>query len=214
MAIIGYITNSGSIDKALLEVTRDTMNNLHCDKVYEDSTHDNTERPWLKYIMEEVKEGDTIVFHKLSNALANLVELTNLFRFCKNRQIRLVSVADQIDTSMLLYDSTAKDMMVCLTTFSAESYADKHKSKKLEHVPDSVKIIEKRRLQNKREMEIVHMYMCEFSYEEIKKAIGINSSRTIANALRKHGIKFCRKKYNRIGLEQGINDTETIKKDI
>lgn len=214
MAIIGYITNSGTIDKALLEVTRDTMNNLHCDKVYEDSTHDNTERPWLKYIMEEVKEGDTIVFHKLSNALANLVELTNLFRLCKNRQIRIVSVADQIDTSMLLYDSTAKDMMVCLTTFSAESYADKHKSKKLEHVPDSVKIIEKRRLQNEREMEIVHMYMCEFSYEEIKKAIGINSSRTIANALRKHGIKFCRKKYNRIGLEQGINDTETIKKNI
>ena len=213
MAIIGYITNSGAIDKTLLEVTRDTMKTLHCDNVYEDLTHDNTERPWLKYIMEEAKEGDTIVFHKLSNALANLVELTNLFRLCKSRQIRLVSVADQIDTSMLLYDSTAKDMMLCLTTFSAESYTDKHKSKKLEHVPDSAKVIEKRRLRDEREMKIVQMYISEFSYEEIKKAIGVSSSRTITHVLRKHGIQFCRKKYDRMGIEQGINDAESNTKD-
>lgn len=181
------------------------MQDLECEHIYRESTKDTTERPWLKYIMERAQEGDTIVFHKLSNALANTVELTNLARLCVGRSIRIVSVQDHIDSQRKYYEPTYNDFFVMLSTFSKESYNTKHKFKKLHEPPDSVIKIQEQRLKREREAKIINMYMSECTYQQIMDELNIKTRRTIANVLNRNHISLDRHKYDRKGYTQVLN---------
>lgn len=200
MAIVGYITDKEKISPEDLSLTMKILDDFHCEHIYYESTVFSTQRPRLKYIMEEIRHDDTIVLHKLSNALSNAVELTNLCRLCRIKGIRLVSVHDRIDTASKLFKTTSNDILTLLATFSTESYGTKHKNKKLEEVLDTVKKIEERRIQDEKERNIVNMYISECSHEEIMKTLNIGSTRTLYKVLKKYGVQICRKKYNRKGL--------------
>lgn len=195
MAITGYITDTEKIPKDILSTTMDIMNELKCDDIYTESTAETTARPRLKYIMEEVRTGDTLVFHKLSNALSNAVELGNLFRLCHNKKIRLISILDRIDTQLEEYKMSPQDLLLFFSSFSEEAYQSKHRNKKLQELPESAKAIEMQRKKDETDISIINMYMAEYSYDDIKKNLGVKSNRTIVKALKRHGINTCRQKY-------------------
>lgn len=200
MAVIGYITDTETIDKDVLSRTMDTMQELHCDVIHQESTSDSTERPKLKYIMENVHDGDCIVLHKFSNALANITELTNLFRLCVKANVRLVSVQDGIDSHGIYYKTTHKELLKLMSSFCLEAYLSKHRLKRLKDVPETAKKIMAMRRQSEREVRIVDMYMSEYTYQEIMDEFQIKSRRTITNILSKYNIPLSRQKYNRGGI--------------
>lgn len=206
MAIIGYIADTDTIDKTVLAKTRDLMLELGCDTIYEESTSLSTERPMLKYVLESTHDGDTLLFHKLSNALANTIELTNLCRLCMKQNVRIVSVQDKIDSLGVCFKPSHKDMFRLLSTFCQEAYASKHKMKKLKDIPDSARKIERQRQQEKKEVMIVDMYMSEFTYQEIRDKLNIKSNRTIMNVLQKHNVSLSRQKYKRNGISQSEDE--------
>ena len=196
MATLGYIANADTIAEKDLATTEKVMRDLGCETIHTESTKDTTERPWLKYIMEEVKEGDTVVFHKLSNALANAVELTNLCRLCYNKGVRLVSVLDSIDTKGEYCKCTSTDYVRMLATFSLESYDGKHKLKRDDNLP-SARRIAIQRAKDDKEVRILNMYMAGYSYQEIMDEQNISSRKSIANLLKRHNIEPNRLNYDR-----------------
>ena len=195
MATFGYIADTDTIAEKDLATTEKVMRDLGCESIHTESTKDTTERPWLKYIMEEVKEKDTIVFHKLSNALANVVELTNLCRLCYNKGVRLVSVLDSIDTKEEYCKFTPTDYLRMLATFNVEAYDSKHKQKE-EELP-SVRRIAIQRAKDDKEVRILNMYMAGYSYQEIMDEQNISSRKSIANLLKRHNIEPNRLNYDR-----------------
>lgn len=195
---LGYIVNKSSISEQDLLTTMEVMNTLHCDRIYEDSTELHTERPHLKYILEEVKEGDTIVFHKLSNALANSVELNNLFRLCDSKNLRIASVHDRLDTEGVIFSKESFCIISLLSLFQSESFSAMHKQKRLEDVPESAQVIKNKRMKDERNIKAIDMYIAGYSYKRIMETLGIGSTRTLWKIIQSFGVSLDRKHYDRM----------------
>lgn len=74
------------------------------DKSYEDKITGKTkERPQLKKMMEEVKEGDTVYCESISRLGRNLKDLIDIIDYLVNKGVRVVIVKESIDTNSNTY---------------------------------------------------------------------------------------------------------------
>lgn len=74
------------------------------DKSYEDKITGKTkERPQLKLMMEEVKEGDIVYCESISRLGRNLKDLIDIIDYLVNKGVRVVIVKEMIDTDSSTY---------------------------------------------------------------------------------------------------------------
>lgn len=78
--------------------------NIKFDKSYEDKMTGKTkERPQLKKMIEEVKEGDTVYCESISRLGRNLKDLIDIIDNLINKGVRVVILKEGIDTSNSTY---------------------------------------------------------------------------------------------------------------
>lgn len=78
--------------------------NIKFDKSYEDKMTGKTkERPQLKKMIEEVKEGDTVYCESISRLGRNLKDLIDIIDTLINKGVRVVILKEGIDTSNSTY---------------------------------------------------------------------------------------------------------------
>lgn len=70
------------------------------DKLYEEKlSGKNTDRPKLKEMLAYVREGDIVYIESISRLARNTRDFLNLVDYLQNKQVELVSLKENIDTS-------------------------------------------------------------------------------------------------------------------
>ena len=94
---IGYARVSTQDQK--LDLQLDDLKKWGCEKIYQEKMSSGKERPQLIKMMENFREGDTLIIWKLDRLGRTLKELIQLVESLSAKQVDFVSIKDTIDTS-------------------------------------------------------------------------------------------------------------------
>ena len=94
---IGYARVS-TIDQSL-DLQIDELKLAQCQQIFQEKVSSGKERPQLSKMLEQLREGDTVVVYKLDRLGRSLKELVNLIAHFQEKKIDFVSLKDAIDTS-------------------------------------------------------------------------------------------------------------------
>ncbi len=96
--LIGY--TRVSTDDQNLDLQRDALRCVGCDKIYEDrKSGAAADRPGLSTALEVAREGDTLVVWRLDRLGRSLKDLIKLVEILEARSIAFRSLQESIDTS-------------------------------------------------------------------------------------------------------------------
>lgn len=95
--IIGYARVSTQDQN--LDLQTDELTKLGCQKIYQEKVSSSRERPELIKMIENLREGDSVVVWKLDRLGRSLKELINLIETLQAKKVNFVSIKDSIDTS-------------------------------------------------------------------------------------------------------------------
>lgn len=188
MTTIGYINKDRGVDN--IKELQVMMKNLDCDIICLDTYTEGEDRIRWRYILEDIEDGDTLVIVSFSNAVTTLVELTILLRMCANRNIRLVSLDDRVDTNLEIFQTSAGDLYQVLNFFGEQTYkVNRHKKRKNTNPTRVVKRLMERHQRAMKERDAVNLYVSGETIDTILKRCGILSHTTVFRILQKYGIR-------------------------
>lgn len=95
--IIGYARVSTQDQN--LDLQTDELTKLGCQKIYQEKVASGKERPELIKLIENLREGDSVMVWKLDRLGRSLKELINLIETLQAKKVIFVSIKDSIDTS-------------------------------------------------------------------------------------------------------------------
>ena len=95
--IIGYARVSTQDQN--LDLQTDELTRLGCQKIYQEKVSSGKERPQLMKMIENLREGDSVMVWKLDRLARSLKELINLIEIFKVKKVNFTSIKDSIDTS-------------------------------------------------------------------------------------------------------------------
>lgn len=95
--IIGYARVSTQDQN--LDLQTDELTKLGCQKIYQEKVSSGKERPELIKMIENLREGDSVMVWKLDRLGRSLKELINLIETLQAKKVNFVSIKDLIDTS-------------------------------------------------------------------------------------------------------------------
>lgn len=96
MAKLGYARVSA--DKQSLDKQVSILTEFGCRKIFTDEKN-NTERTGLQAMLEYAREGDIVIVYKLDRLAKSIQDLHKITKELKGREIDLISLTQQIDTS-------------------------------------------------------------------------------------------------------------------
>ncbi len=96
MAKLGYARDSTG--KQTLDTQISFLAEFGCHKIFTDKKS-NTEREGLKAMLEYAREGDIVVIYKLDRLAKSIQDLHRITNELKEREIDLISLTQNIDTS-------------------------------------------------------------------------------------------------------------------
>jgi DNA invertase Pin-like site-specific DNA recombinase len=96
MAKLGYAR--ASTDKQTLDTQIRFLAEIGCHKIFTDKKN-NTEREGLKAMLEYAREGDIVIVYKLDRLAKSIQDLHRITTELKEREIDLISITQNIDTS-------------------------------------------------------------------------------------------------------------------
>ena len=94
---IGYARVSSSGQH--LDVQRTALTDAGCEKIYAEKESGVKEKPILKELLSFIRQGDTLVVYKLDRLGRNMKDLLATIEQLQQRNVSLVSLRDNIDTS-------------------------------------------------------------------------------------------------------------------
>ena len=100
------------------EVIIDSLKKMNC-PVFIESDIDNRREKWTEFI-DILQEGDTAIIYSFSNTFVNYHDMIFFLKYCFTQDIRIVSLADKLDTQDILFPEThTKDvlLLVCKCFF-------------------------------------------------------------------------------------------------
>lgn len=95
--IIGYARVSTQDQN--LDLQTDELTRLGCQKIYQEKVSSGKERPQLMKMIENLREGDSVMVWKLDRLARSLKELINLVETFRVKKVNFTSIKDSIDTS-------------------------------------------------------------------------------------------------------------------
>ena len=95
--IIGYARVSTQDQN--LDLQTDELTRLGCQKIYQEKVSSGKECPQLMKMIENLREGDSVMVWKLDRLARSLKELINLIEIFKVKKVNFTSIKDSIDTS-------------------------------------------------------------------------------------------------------------------
>ena len=82
-----------------LDLQTDELTKLGCQKIYQEKVSSGKERPQLIKMIENLREGDSVMVWKLDRLARSLKELINLVEILRVKKVNFTSIKDSIDTS-------------------------------------------------------------------------------------------------------------------
>jgi DNA invertase Pin-like site-specific DNA recombinase len=95
--IIGYARVSTQDQN--LDLQTDELTKLGCQKIYQEKVSSGKECPQLMKMIENLREGDSVMVWKLDRLARSLKELINLVETFRVKKVNFTSIKDSIDTS-------------------------------------------------------------------------------------------------------------------
>lgn len=96
---IGYGRVSTKDQK--LELQLDALEKAGCDKIYSEKQGATKERPELERMIDQLREGDTVVVWKLDRLGRSLKHLIDLVALFNSKGVNFASISDSIDTTTM-----------------------------------------------------------------------------------------------------------------
>jgi DNA invertase Pin-like site-specific DNA recombinase len=95
---IGYVRVSSIAQN--LDSQTDALQKVDCIKVFSDKlTGSRMDRPGWAKLLEYIRPGDTLVVTELSRMTRSLLDLLETIRILEERQVNLISLRENIDTT-------------------------------------------------------------------------------------------------------------------
>ncbi|MCY7771464.1 recombinase family protein [Bacillus haynesii] len=95
--IFGYV-RPFSQDKDLY-LQLNTLEKYGCDKIYKEQTSSAKNRPELEHMLNTLNSGDQVIVYKLYSIADTTRHLIDLVQMLQQKNVDLISIIDQIDTS-------------------------------------------------------------------------------------------------------------------
>lgn len=175
------------------EVIIDSLKKMNC-PVFIESDIDNRREKWTEFI-DILQEGDTAIIYSFSNTFVNYHDMIFFLKYCFTQDIRIVSLADKLDTQDILFPEThTKDVLLLV----CKMFLQKKKSiDNLEAEYSQSKSEEKL----KRYMLVINMYSSGYSIKDIMTKTGYRGKSNIYRILKMYDVDVyypqkIRKTYN------------------
>lgn len=182
MSKIGYVY--GNFNEPVMS----WMDNYGVETLYQENIGQEYSRPKRKEAISSLKAGDEIILSRLSNALRSLGELALFIEFIKLKEVRLISVEDEIDTQGEVFKRLSSlDLLGIIGRFPEEVMAVRKATGEEKKLKTLSKKTNKREARLKRDSLAISLYLGGHTIEMIMKKAGIRHS-TLYNILKRNGI--------------------------
>ena len=95
------------------ELIVDTLRKMNC-PVFIETEIDNRREKWTEFI-DLLQEGDTAIIYSFSNTFVNYHDMIFFLKFCFTQNIRIISLADKLDTQDILFpESNTRDVLLLI----------------------------------------------------------------------------------------------------
>ncbi|KOY84331.1 resolvase [bacterium 336/3] len=85
-----------------LNLQTDALKQAGCEKIFEEKVSGAKQsRPELDRMLEQLRKGDVVMVYKLDRLGRSIKHLLELVEVFKNKEVELVSISDNIDTSSI-----------------------------------------------------------------------------------------------------------------
>jgi len=204
MKTYGYIKKSISGQTMLL--ARQQLAGAGCDSIIYDDENNWITRPNFKELVRKLRSGDTLVIYKFANVIRSAIQLSYLLETCRNRNVRIISTGDMIDTDgcpsenwVAMLCSLPSDLKADQRDATVARTADQHFAVSPNHA----------RYENKkvRNTIAIELYQKGDKSDEICDQLGISRS-TLFRILRANGIALQRRGQDRSKELTGLDATE------
>lgn len=108
MSKVGYILLSGTNDRQEEDIK--SLEAIGCEQIIKEREEDEVGRPKWRKIMSKLDRNDTLVIIQFRNAVRGTRELATLFDFCREANIRLISIRDRIDSEDLAFPASTTNI--------------------------------------------------------------------------------------------------------
>lgn len=169
----------------------DSLKQMDCPIYLDDDNQKKRER-WKDFI-DALKEGDTAVVYSFSNSFINYHDMIFFLKYCFAQNIRIISLADKLDTYDLLFPESHTQNVLQLI---CKMFLRKKKgtpSNETEYTRSKAeKKLKKYRL-------VINMYMAGYSIKDIMLKTGYKGKGSIYRILRyyKVDVAYPQKKRSR-----------------
>ncbi len=184
MAKIGYIMNAP--DREEYKDEREWMWEFGCiEIVEEDMPMSEKSRTLWDALVGRMDFGDTIVIPKLSNALRGARQLVFFLEFCRVKNIRLISLRDQIDSANLLFPKTqTSDVLTAIALLPKEANAIRKSTQHATRMKKHIESLSSKAMSKiERNKRVVNMYLQGYSIDEIFEESGFRSRSSVFRIL-------------------------------
>ncbi len=186
MSKIGYILLSSTNDRQEEDIK--SLETIGCEQIIKEREEDEVTRPKWRKTMANLDRNDTLVIIQFRNAVRGTRELATLFDFCREANIRLISIRDRIDSEDALFPADTSNILRTIGQLPQDISALRKSSSRLQNYKRRFNAKETQE-RNNRNKHITELYLGGYSIDEIREEAKIHSKGTIYRILKENGIE-------------------------
>lgn len=183
---IGYARVSTSAQNLDMQVT--ALTDAGCEKIYSEKVSGVAHRERLQECMQYLREGDTLVIYKLDRLGRSLKDLLDIIEQLQKRNISLVSLRDNIDTSSTA-GKLALHIFASLAEFERDLIKERTEEGRREAKKKGVRFGRPKQPKPERASMCAQLYRNGNSVSAIMRTVGIRSRNTVYKYLRMEGVE-------------------------
>ncbi len=183
MKNIGFVDIAQYIEQK--EYINELFEGVGCQKLYVEQSRDGTRGRWCEFIDGLEDDGVAVLF-SFDNAFRNIHDMMFFLKYCSKRHIRIVSIADEVDSYNLLYSGTkTRDVfeVMCKMFVKRDRYCPDDIESELYSTSHSDRRLKRYRL-------VINMYNAGYSVAEIMERTGYKGKSNIYRILHLYGVSL------------------------
>lgn len=180
MKKLAYLKETEATEE--IDAARQQLKSYGYDRLYVDARDNNITRPRLKELMDHLSNGDTLVIYSLANATRNLAQMIHLLATTHDRDIRLVSTGDHIDTD----DPVSRQWRMRLGSYLVDQRSGDRAAKRA-YSSSSHRSVQTFSSKEVRDQHIIDLYHSRYRIPDICAKMGL-SKQQVFRILKKHDV--------------------------
>ncbi len=190
---IGYARVSTRDQNIDMQVS--ALTDAGCEKIYTEKVSGVGERAELQAVLQYLRDGDCLAVYKLDRLGRNMKDLLNIIEQLQTKNVSLVSLRDNIDTSSIT-GKLVMHIFASLAEFERDLIKERSAEGRKEAKKKGVKFGRPKQPKPEKASMCAQLYKNGNSVSAIMRLTGIKSRNTVYKYLRMEGIILSSKKQN------------------